>query len=223
MSRLTLDDSDWEVRIRACEFIAAVWEHCLALDERADYRIRVSKRLKDATSEDDTTRHSKPSSWWFYDIKGDQILVEATRDSSRMVRLTSVEILKKMKVSIEQRIGSLPPQNILESRQTLAGQGRDNNAQDKKVDDSNQFGKRPMGDVASDGSTPPSAAYASSNSQHPHAKFYAVLNDLDFERLDATISVEQLYEEVLNVERVEDVVMAESENPNDGNNVLDCY
>ncbi|KAK3808483.1 MAG: armadillo-type protein [Benniella sp.] len=231
MSRLTLDDSDWEVRIRACEFIAAVWEHCLALDERADYRIRVSKRLKDSNNEqikDDTTVHSKPSSWWFYDIKGDHILVEATRDSSRMVRLTAVEILKKMKTSIEQRIGSLPsssPQNASESEGTH--DGTTTASQNGEGEGSNRFGKRPIGEAAdNDGSTTMTTAtseYASTNIQHPHAKFYAVLKSLDFERLDATTSVEQLYEEVLNVERVEDVVMAENENPNDGNNVLDCY
>ncbi|KAI8360399.1 armadillo-type protein [Mortierella sp. GBAus27b] len=232
MSRLTLDDNDWEVRIRACEFIAAVWEHCLALDERADYRIRVSKRLKDTSEQtnDDVSQHPKPSSWWFYDIKGDEILVEATRDSSRMVRLTSVEILKKMKGSIEQRIGALPLQNVLDSREAhddatpSKGHVKDNNnnSQDVGAESSNQFGKRPMGGIAEDGSAAGSV-YASANTQHPHAKFYAILKGLDFERLDATTSVEQLYEEVLNVERVEDVVMAESENPNDGNNVLDCY
>ncbi|KAF9909162.1 BRCA1-associated ATM activator 1 [Linnemannia zychae] len=212
MSRLTLDDSDWEVRIRACEFIAAVWEHCLALDEKADYRVRAAKRLKDSDSV-----HQKdaapplPSTWWFYDIKGDQILVEATRDSSRLVRLASVETLKKIKTSLEQRQGS-----FMHSVATAGADG----AQD--VTDDRQR-KRPVGDATSHEDSRKSSADLNTTSQHPHAQFYAVLCGLNFERLDATTSVEQLYEEVLNVERVEDVVMAESEQPNDGNNILDCY
>ncbi|KAG0007122.1 BRCA1-associated ATM activator 1 [Modicella reniformis] len=231
MSRLSLDDSDWEVRIRACEFIAAVWEHCLALDERADYRIRVSKRLKDSASEqdkNDSIQNLGPSSWWFYDIKGDQILVEATRDSSRMVRLTTVEILKKMKVSIDQRMGSVPPQNSFEPKgmkdgATVEHEHQDNNTKSEELEgSSNRLGKRPVAEDISNESTRTASAYGTS-STHPHAKFYAILKSLDFERLDATTSVEELYEEVLNIERVEDVVMAENENPNDGNNVLDCY
>ncbi|KAI7828802.1 hypothetical protein BC939DRAFT_50729 [Gamsiella multidivaricata] len=214
MSRLTLDDSDWEVRIRACEFIAAVWKHCLALDEKADYRIRASKRLKDsAIGQEENIHPPKPSSWWFYDIKGDKVLVEATQDSSRLVRRISVETLKKMKTSIEQRLGSIF-QNISEGNQGPALE------QASATQSNDRLGKRPVDDTANDkGSLQPGSA----SFTHPHAQFYTVLKDLDFERLDATTSVEQLYEEVLNVERVEDVVMEENENPNDGNNVLDCY
>ncbi|KAG0291064.1 BRCA1-associated ATM activator 1, partial [Dissophora globulifera] len=144
MSRLTLDDSDWEVRIRACEFIAAVWEHCLALDERADYRIRASKRLKDS---DDTVieggsgdrRAPKPSSWWFYDIKGDQILVQATQDASRLVRLTSVEILKKIKASLEQRMDTPSPSDL------PVNDNYNNNGDESREKKSNgsRSGKRP--------------------------------------------------------------------------------
>ncbi|KAF8925565.1 BRCA1-associated ATM activator 1 [Dissophora ornata] len=214
MSRLTLDDSDWEVRIRACEFLAAVWEHCLALDERADYRIRASKRLKDSDSDhSDSAQPPKPSSWWFYDIKGDKILVEATRDSSRLTRLTSVETLKKIKASIEERLGSDVGSIVKEDNGAVSEHGSN------EAHDSIRTGKRPVDENTEDVSSPASEP----SGAHPHAKFYAVLKSLDFERLDATTSVEQLYEEVLNVERVEDVVMEESENPNDGNNVLDCY
>ncbi|KAI8596652.1 armadillo-type protein [Dissophora ornata] len=206
MSRLTLDDSDWEVRIRACEFLAAVWEHCLALDERADYRIRASKRLKDSDSDhSDSAQPPKPSSWWFYDIKGDKILVEATRDSSRLTRLTSVETLKKIKASIEERLGSDVGSIVKEDNGAVSEHGSN------EAHDSIRTGKRPVDENTEDVSSPASEP----SGAHPHAKFYAVLKSLDFERLDATTSVEQLYEEVLNVERVEDVVMEESENPND--------
>ncbi|KAF9573832.1 BRCA1-associated ATM activator 1 [Mortierella alpina] len=207
MSRLTLDDADWEVRIRACDFMAAVWEHCLALDEKADYRVRAAKRLKDTTSQvQEDAPPPRPSSWWFYDIKGDQILVEATQDSSRMVRLASVEALKKIRASLEERLDASPKddgayhvfsdqrEEELQHKRSAGALGRSTEAVSKHVPQ-----------------------------QHPHAAFYTVLSNLDYERLDATTSVERLYEEVLNVERVEDVVMAESENPNDGNNVLDCY
>ncbi|KAF9180023.1 BRCA1-associated ATM activator 1 [Haplosporangium sp. Z 767] len=209
MSRLTLDDSDWEVRIRACEFIAAVWEHCLALDERADYRVRAAKRLKDSGTnvQGDGELLARPSTWWFYDIKGDQILIEATRDSSRLVRFTSVETLKRIKASIEERQG-LSTSNVL----IVADQ------EEEALQRKREFGGHATNDelLAASGSS-------SDSGQHPHAKFYAALCQLDFERLDASTSVEQLYEEVLNVERVEDVVMEENEQPNDGNNVLDCY
>lgn len=212
MSRLTLDDSDWEVRIRACEFIAAVWDHCLALDEKADYRVRASKRLKDSDSDyHDDTEPPRPSTWWFYDIKGDEILVEASRDSSRLARLASIETLKKIKASLDQRQDSFT--------HSVASNGA-GAAHDEAE---GRQRKRPIGggaDREESSSTPPDS---NTTGQHPHTQFYSVLCGLNFERLDATTSVEQLYEEVLNVERPEDVVMTESEKANDGNNILDCY
>ncbi|KAG0017534.1 BRCA1-associated ATM activator 1 [Entomortierella chlamydospora] len=186
MSRLTLDDSDWEVRIRACEFIAAVWAHCL---ESGGDELRSSKRQKDSYL-------PKPSSSWFYDIRGDKILVEATQDSSRLVRLTSVETLKKIKMTIEEQLGSIVTEY------------------EASVRSADEQGKGLTGEYT--GKEP-----TSKNSSI--LEFYTVLRSLDFERLDATTSMEQLYEEVLNVERVEDVVMEEAEDRNDGNNVLDCY
>ncbi|KAF9314308.1 BRCA1-associated ATM activator 1 [Podila horticola] len=191
MYKLTLDDSDWEVRIRACEFLAAVWEHCVALDERADYRARATKRLKDSATEE----HMAPN-WWFYDIKGDKVLIEATLDASRLVRLSSVETLKKMKASIEERLRN---GSIVMAEESISNVD--------PVDRDSAHKRKESGAVDS----------------HPHVAFYRVLCKLDFERLDATTSVEQLYQEVLDVERVEHVVMAESEQANDGNNVLDCY
>lgn len=217
MSRLTLDDADWEVRIRACEFLAAVWEHSVALDERADYRIRASKRVRDSdrASHDDTVP-AKPSTWWFYDIKGDQILVEATRDSSRMVRLTSVETLKRIKSSIEQRLQFATSTAPRTDRVQVNADADEGSMQQRK----RLAGGDEHDSPSSEGQN---ATIGGQSGTHPHAAFYEILQGLDFERLDATTSVEQLYEEVLNVERVEDVVMAENENPNDGNNVLDCY
>ncbi|KAG0030029.1 BRCA1-associated ATM activator 1 [Podila clonocystis] len=191
MYKLTLDDSDWEVRIRACEFLAAVWEHCVALDERADYRARAAKRLKDSATEEE---HMAPN-WWFYDIKGDMILMEATMDASRLVRLSSVETLKKMKASIEERLHN---GSIVMAEETIS---------DVNSVDGDATHKRKESDAV----------------DHPHIAFYRALCKLDFVRLDATTSVEQLYQEVLDVERVEQVVMAEKEQANDGNNVLDCY
>ncbi|KAF9327172.1 BRCA1-associated ATM activator 1 [Podila minutissima] len=193
MYKLTLDDSDWEVRIRACEFLAAVWEHCVALDERADYRARAAKRLKDSATEEE---HMAPPNWWFYDIKGDKILIEATLDASRLVRLSSVETLKKMKASIEERLRS---GSIVMTEESISNVNPVDRDSTHKRKESNAV------------------------DNHPHVAFYRALCKLDFERLDATTSVEQLYQEVLDVERVEHVVMAESEQANDGNNVLDCY
>ncbi|KAF9438919.1 hypothetical protein BGZ76_002918, partial [Entomortierella beljakovae] len=187
MSRLTLDDSDWEVRIRACEFIAAVWTHCI---ESSGDEPRSSKRQKDSYT-------PKPSTSWFYDIRGDKILVEAAQDSSRLVRRTSVEALKVIKAAIEKQFKS------------IVSEYENNNTQPNY----SQKGNSPNADTG--GLT----TLKSSNM----LEFYTVLRGLDFERLDATTSMEQLYEEVLNVERVEDVVMEETEDRNDGNNVLDCY
>ncbi|KAF9109273.1 BRCA1-associated ATM activator 1 [Mortierella sp. AM989] len=187
MSRLTLDDSDWEVRIRACEFIAAVWAHCL---ESGGDELRSSKRQKDSYN-------PKPSSSWFYDIHGDKILVEAAQDSSRLVRLTSVETLKKIKRTIEEQLVSIVTEyeaNIPSASEMKEDAGKDQ--------------------------TPTHVPISKGSSM---LEFYTELRSLNFERLDATTSMEQLYEEVLNVERVEDVVMEEAENRNDGNNVLDCY
>jgi len=212
LSRLTLDDADWEVRIRAVAFIAAVWEHCLALDEKADYRVRAAKRLKDSDSDlREDTPPPRPSTWWFYDIKGDQILVEATRDSSRLVRLSGVETLKKIKASLEKRRGTFRYGVVV------------NGVSDEQDSSDGRQRKRPVGNGVDQEDSSATIPEPNTTGQDPHAKFYTVLCGLDFERLDATTSVEQLYEEVLNVERVEDVVMAESEKPNDGNNVLDCY
>jgi hypothetical protein len=185
----------------------------MALDEKVDYRVRAAKRLKDSDSEhQEDTPPPRPSSWWFYDIKGDQILVEASQDSSRLVRLASVETLKQIKASLEQRQGS-----FMYSTATN-GTGSEQGA----IDDDRQR-KRPVGVGTNRDDSLPASVDSNMTGQHPHAQFYAVLCGLNFERLDATTSVEQLYEEVLNVERVEDVVMAESEKPNDGNNILDCY
>ncbi|KAF9585107.1 BRCA1-associated ATM activator 1 [Lunasporangiospora selenospora] len=231
MSRLTLDDADWEVRIRACEFLAAVWEHCVALDEKADYRSRASKRMRDSDFlQDEPAPGLLPSTWWFYDIKGDKILVEATQDSSRLVRRTSVEILKKMKKAIESRMDPLLREKGKDhtvapvQTQVLAGEKEALPLQERH-DPVRKRGADESDDRTVEGVDPITGNSENKNSgqKHPHADFYAVLKGLDFVRLDATTSLEQLYEEVLNVEKVEDVVMAETEDANFGNNVLDCY
>ncbi|KAF9408419.1 BRCA1-associated ATM activator 1 [Podila epigama] len=247
MYKLTLDDPDWEVRIRACEFLAAVWEHCVALDERADYRERAAKRMKDAvaqakvsdmamkkdadiSSSSISTSSPLPPNWWFYDIKGDKILLEATQDASRMVRLSSVETLKKIKASIEARLGSEGSYpDLLQQRQVVSEPVKEDDGDDVVAYEGNGTSKKRREMTTGTemqtetGSGTKSGTRTSVESKHPHAAFYQALDELDFIRLDASTSVEQLYQEVLDVERVEDVVMAESENPNDGNNVLDCY
>ncbi|KAG0325624.1 hypothetical protein BG004_003167, partial [Podila humilis] len=217
------------VRIRAVEFLAVVWEHCVALDEREDYRARATKRLKDsvvaATDRDRDQEQdldakvvgSRPPNWWFYDIKGDKILIEATVDASRMVRLSTVETLKKIKASLDQRVAS--------GALVITHEEPTNDDKHRDDDDGGNAHDREQGGKRKDTSTATSATGSSSAAQnhHPHSGFYRELCRLDFERLDATTSVEQLYQEVLDVEKVEPVVMAESEQANDGNNVLDCY
>lgn len=48
---------------------------------------------------------------------------------------------------------------------------------------------------------------------------------LDFERIEATVLVEHLYQEALDVDSngVDPSMMMDVDKPNDGNNVLDCY
>ncbi|KAF9899854.1 BRCA1-associated ATM activator 1 [Lobosporangium transversale] len=190
------DDSDWEVRIRACEFIAAIWSDCMELsgsDSREDGEDGDAKEGRSTKRQKDS-HISKPSSSWFFDIRGDRILVEAALDSSRLVRLTSVETLKQIKVSIEKSFPSVVKEYLeIQANNNSLGGG-----EDKGI-----------------------TIEMTTNTTSTHLlRFYTTLMSLNFERLDATTSREQLYEEVLDVERVEDVVMEESENRND---VHDMY
>ncbi|KAF9163936.1 hypothetical protein DFQ26_002008 [Actinomortierella ambigua] len=235
MSRLALDDADWEVRMRACRFLAAVWDHSRLLNAQDDpdsrRASRIAKRAKGTTTA--TAETKMTSNWWFYDIRGDEILIEATRDEARMVRAESIALVKMIKRQIEQ---ATPPEELSAFLSGAGEQGTDGAASTSSghhhQEPSSTSRKRGPADKVDDGIHVNSAEDEESHHhhhhqkqrhQHPHAAFYRALCALDFVRLDATASFEQLYEEVLNVERVEDVVMEESEQPNDGNNVLDCY
>ncbi|KAF9975506.1 hypothetical protein BGZ73_000858 [Actinomortierella ambigua] len=223
MSRLALDDADWEVRVRACRFLAAVWDHCLLLNAQDDLDSRMAARIA-KRAKGTVTSEALTSNWWFYDIRGDDILIEATRDEARMVRAQSIALVKMIKRQIEQ---ATPPEELTaflggmaENQQQLSPSSASNHHEPSSL-------SRKRGQTDKEDGFHCASLTEEESSQHPHphphAAFYRALCALDFVRLDATASVEQLYEEVLNVERVEDVVMEESERPNDGNNVLDCY
>ncbi|KAJ2039571.1 hypothetical protein H4S03_001599 [Coemansia sp. S3946] len=52
--------------------------------------------------------------------------------------------------------------------------------------------------------------------------FYRKLCDIDFARLESTLMAEHLYQEALDTQ-VEKEMMTETQDPNIGNNILDCY
>ncbi|KAJ2488426.1 hypothetical protein IWW37_004812 [Coemansia sp. RSA 2050] len=52
--------------------------------------------------------------------------------------------------------------------------------------------------------------------------FYGKLCDIDFARLESTLTAEHLYQEALDTQ-VEKEMMTETQDPNIGNNILDCY
>ncbi|KAJ2691065.1 hypothetical protein IWW39_000273 [Coemansia spiralis] len=52
--------------------------------------------------------------------------------------------------------------------------------------------------------------------------FYHKLCDIDFARLESTLTAEHLYQEALDTQ-VEKEMMTETQDPNIGNNILDCY
>ncbi|KAJ2813835.1 hypothetical protein H4S07_000385 [Coemansia furcata] len=52
--------------------------------------------------------------------------------------------------------------------------------------------------------------------------FYRKLCDIDFARLESTLTAEHLYQEALDTQ-VEKEMMTETQDPNIGNNILDCY
>ncbi|KAG0225897.1 hypothetical protein BGW42_004051 [Actinomortierella wolfii] len=231
MSRLALDDADWEVRLRACRFLAAVWDHSRLLNAQDDQdsrnAARISKRARGQGASPESSE-ALTSNWWFYDIRGDEILIEATRDEARMVRAQSIAIVKQIKRQIEL---ATPPDELAMFRNSepslvssAGGTQVSSSGHDGASSASRKHGQDDgLASGQSTGLTRDEQDAGRHQHRHPHAAFYRALCELNFVRLDATASVEQLYEEVLNVERVEDVVMEESEQPNDGNNILDCY
>ncbi|KAJ2636336.1 hypothetical protein GGF44_003155 [Coemansia sp. RSA 1694] len=52
--------------------------------------------------------------------------------------------------------------------------------------------------------------------------FYRKLCGIDFARLESTLTAEHLYQEALDTQ-VEKEMMTETQDPNIGNNILDCY
>ncbi|KAJ2570643.1 hypothetical protein GGH95_004211, partial [Coemansia sp. RSA 1836] len=52
--------------------------------------------------------------------------------------------------------------------------------------------------------------------------FYCKLCGIDFARLESTLTAEHLYQEALDTQ-VEKEMMTETQDPNIGNNILDCY
>lgn len=56
----------------------------------------------------------------------------------------------------------------------------------------------------------------------PRSRFHQKLQNIDFARLEASLTAEHLYQEALDTQ-VERQVMAEESEVNNGNNILDCY
>ncbi|KAJ2453680.1 hypothetical protein EV183_002084 [Coemansia sp. RSA 2336] len=81
----------------------------------------------------------------------------------------------------------------------------------------------PMGDKVDEGEQGTSKRVQRDASQTSGLRLLSEkLGNVDFTRLEESLSAEHLYEEALDTQ-VERELMKESHEPNDGNNILDCY
>ncbi|RUS24791.1 hypothetical protein BC938DRAFT_473066, partial [Jimgerdemannia flammicorona] len=152
-----MDDMDWEVKIRGCQFLEALWD----CDERS---MDGNKRQRRGLAEDAGSnemedvpyqadeRSAQPT--WFYRMQGDQLLLEAVQDPARLVRQSILLILRRIHASLS------PP---------LASASR----------------KR--------------ASHAPTSAQD--ADLLCRIQQVDFDRLEASVSVEHLYQEAMEVDR----------------------
>jgi len=83
----------------------------------------------------------------------------------------------------------------------------------------------PASPGSSDGTYGGSKRFLNSSVPSNAREFWDRILDIDFERIAATVSVEHLYQEALEVDSngVDSSMMMDVDKPNDGNNVLDCY
>ncbi|CAG8724001.1 5436_t:CDS:2, partial [Funneliformis mosseae] len=109
------------------------------------------------------------NSSWFYWLDGDKLLVKAAEDPSRLVRGEVLVILKRLKLYLEEIVAT----QELNSSFSLPN----------SIDDSQLSHKRLFDQPSS--------------LMQKHFNFYQNICLIDYERLEATIDVEHLYEEAL--------------------------
>ncbi|CAG8736265.1 17543_t:CDS:2, partial [Funneliformis caledonium] len=109
------------------------------------------------------------NSSWFYWLDGDKLLVKAAEDPSRLVRGEVLVILKRLKLYLEEIVAT----QELNSSFSLPN----------SIDDSQLSHKRLFDQPSS--------------LMQKHFNFYQNICLIDYERLEATINVEHLYEEAL--------------------------
>ncbi|CAG8532949.1 30_t:CDS:10 [Ambispora leptoticha] len=210
-----MDDPDFEVRIRGCQFLAVVWDHCEQDRKQGHKRQRKQAVNIDADLSPIDSNNNKSfligdDSSWFYWLDGDNILIDAASDSSRLVRREILVILQRIKDYVAQLSSSASSSN--NSIQI------DNNSiiidTDKKTEISQLLPhKRPT--IESSSSLP-----------HRHADFYRrICAEIDFSRLASTIDAEHLYKEALEsvVDSAMTMTMDVEEGEHHRTNSMDCY
>lgn len=74
-----MDDSDWEVRIRGCQFLEALWD-CGAGEFVVNKRRRrenIDAEINEMDGVSYSTHELDMGSVWFYQLNGDRLLIEA--------------------------------------------------------------------------------------------------------------------------------------------------
>ncbi|CAG8518208.1 14457_t:CDS:10 [Cetraspora pellucida] len=176
-----MNDPDFYVQIGGCQFLTAVWYYC-------------EQNQKNKVSEEDSLIDENSS--WFYWLNGDKFLIDAADNPSRIVRGEILQILRRLKLYLEEKITS-------NEGFSLSMTTNDNLQFDNEI--VNTFGIQ------------------SSPLVKKHSDFYRKISLIDFDRLEATIDAEHLYKEAL--ESVNPRMMVNADLIVEGNedNTLDCY
>ncbi|CAG8551023.1 4310_t:CDS:10 [Cetraspora pellucida] len=156
--------------------------------------VRRAQNQKNKVSEENSLIDENSS--WFYWLNGDKFLIDAADNPSRIVRGEILQILRRLKLYLEEKITS-------NEEFSLSMTTNDDLQLDNGI--VNTFGIQ------------------SSPLVKKHSDFYRKISLIDFDRLEATIDAEHLYKEAL--ESVNPRMMVNADLIVEGNedNTLDCY
>ncbi|KAJ2664951.1 hypothetical protein IWW48_000565 [Coemansia sp. RSA 1200] len=129
------------------------------------------------------------------------LLIDMCRDSSRYVRRVCLDRLSDMKQGLDSHFSKHPNEEEAAVDDTVAKVA----GEDNSISNSSSMSKRQQ-----------------MTGHDQKALFYQKLCAIDFARLKDSLTAEHLYQEALDTQ-VERELMDESEAPNKGNNILDCY
>ncbi|CAG8544343.1 22072_t:CDS:10 [Dentiscutata erythropus] len=174
-----MNDPDFYVQIGGCQFLMAIWYYC---EQNKNNKPNGNSLIGENSS-------------WFYWLNGDEFLIDAADNPSRLVRGEILQILRRLKAYLEEHITS--NKDFINNNSQL-----DNEAIDTS-------GRRSFGQL--------------SLLLQKHSNFYRKICLIDFDRLEAMIDVEHLYKEAL--ESVNPRMMVNADLIVEGNedNTLDCY